>query len=264
MKTQSHTKVQLFAIALMAGALGFAQAQTRSEEAILLDEALEALKEQKAETARVDAENLRLRKQVKTIGASLVEANRVANEFRDDYNKLRLETEALGLETLTKGDQGTRERLLKAISDRRIIEQEREAMADALLELSDSIKAYMTTAVSANVETRAALQAALKQAGRAIGIDRKRPGERRKKELDEGKIVSIHRDSGTLILNLGEGDDAQIGMPLEIFRKDRQVGTGIISDTREDVCSVLVLTLIDESDLVKVGDRVKVQTQKNL
>ena len=254
----------LTAIALMAGTIGVAQAQHRSEEALLLEATQKALAEARLEAQQIKQENDALEQQVKNLGTSLAEANRLGNEFRDDYNKLRLETEALGLETLTRGDRGVRERLLKAISDHRLLEEEREAMAHALLDLSDAIKSYMVTAVSSNVEARAALQAALKDAETAIGIQQQRPLDEPKKSLDEGRIVSIKKDLGIVVFNVGTRDGAKIGMPFEIIRKDRTIGTAMIADVRENRCGALITNLIDDSDDAQVGDRVRVQTQKNL
>lgn len=254
----------LAAIALMVGAVGVAQAQNRSEEALLLEATQKAFAESRIEAQQSEAENAKLKEQVKSLGASLAEANRLGNEFRDDYNKLRLETEALGLETLTKGDRGVRERLLKAISDHRILEEERETIAHALLDLSDAIKSYMATAVSSNVESRSALQAALKNAESAIGIQRQRPADEPKKSLDEGKIVSIKRDFGIVVFNVGSQDGAKIGMPFEIIRKDRTIGTAMIADVRENRSGALITNLIDDADDAQVGDRVRVKTQKNL
>lgn len=256
--------ILLITIAQMVALVGFAHGQGRSEEAILLDEALKALKEAKVESARLETENSRLKTQIGSIGDSLVEANRVATQFRDDYNKLLLETEALGIETLTKGEKGLTERLLKAISDRRIVEEEREAMAHALLDLADSIKVFMVNAVSSDSDARVALEAALKGAEQAIGIDRKRPVAAARKSLDDGKIISIHTDTGVVILNLGEHDDAKRGMRFDIIRKDRPVGAAMIVDVRNDVSGALITNLIDDSDDAQVGDRVRVQTQKNL
>jgi hypothetical protein len=264
LKTQHHLKIMLTAIALMAGVIGVAQGQQRSEEALLLEATQKALAEARIEAEQAGLEVDELKQQVKSLGSSLADANRLGNEFRDDYNKLRLETEALGLETLTRGDRGVRERLLKAISDHRLLEEERETMAHALLDLADAIKSYMITAVSSNVETRAALQAALKQAEAAIGIQQRRPVDGPKKSLDEGKIVSIKRDLGIIVFNVGSKDGAKIGMPFEIVRKDRKIGTAMIADVRENRCGALITNLIDDSDDAQVGDRVRVQTQKNL
>ena len=83
MKTQSQLQILLAAIALMVGTVGFAQAQSRSEEALLLEATRKAHLEEKARAAAAEAENALLKKQIKNLGASLVEANRVANQFRD-------------------------------------------------------------------------------------------------------------------------------------------------------------------------------------
>lgn len=264
MKSQSQTKILLLAISQMAVLIGFAHAQGRSEEAILLDEALKALREARAGAAQLDAENQQLKNQVTNIGKSLVEANRVANQCRDDYNKLRLEIEALGLETLTKGEEGVRGLFLKSISDLRIVEEQRDATEHALADLSDSIKAFMATVENPDVEMRVAVQAALKKAAQAIANNQERPAPTAKKSLDEGKVVSIHRESGVLVFNLGEKDDAKRGMTFDIIRKDRAVGTAMVAYVRDNVCGALITKLIDESDDAQVGDRVRVKTQKNL
>ena len=248
----------------MAGTVGFANAQGHSEESMLLEATQKKLAAERAEKVAAVAELERLKKQTKALGTSLAEANKLANQYRDDYNKLRIQTEALGLDTLTKGDKGTRERLLKAISDRRLLEEERESMAHALLDLSDAIKAYMTTAVSSNPKIRAELQAALNAASTAVGLQRRTPNVEPKKNLDEGKIVSLKRDYGIVVFNLGTADGAKIGMPFEIYRKDRPIGTAMIADVRENRSAAFITKLIDESDDAQAGDRIKVKTQKNL
>ena len=254
----------LTAIAMMFGAVGFAQAQTRSEETLLLDATQKALAEARAKAAAAEAESARLKKQLQNIGASLVEANRHADQYRENYNKLLLETEALGLATFTEGEKGMTKRMLAAISDRRILEKERETMAHALLDLSDSIKSFMATAESSDVTARADLQAALKQAEVAIGITRQKPVAEAPKSLDEGKIISIRRDFGIVVFNVGKKDGAKIGMPIELFRKDRKIGTAMIADVRDNRSGALITKLIDDSDDAKIGDRMRVQTQKNL
>ncbi|MFT5105205.1 MAG: hypothetical protein ACI9UA_000824 [Pseudoalteromonas tetraodonis] len=264
MKKLSQIQILLAAIALMVGMIGFAQAQGRSEESMLLSATQKALAEARTATIEAQAQIKKLQKQTKNLGKSLAEANRLANEFRSEYSKLRLETEALGIETFTEGEKGMSKRLLSAVSDHRIMEGEREAMAHALLDLSDAVKSYMTTAVSNNVETRTALQVALNNASDAIGLNRKAPIGRVKKQLNEAKVISLKREYGILILNVGEMDDANIGMNFDIFRKDRIIGSAMIVDVRDSRSGAVITKLIDESDDAQVGDRVRIRTQKNL
>ena len=91
MKLQSPIQILLTAIVLMVGTVGFAQAQSsssapaRSEEALLLEATQKALAKARAEMAAAEAETERARTQLKALGASLAEANRLANEFRDEF-----------------------------------------------------------------------------------------------------------------------------------------------------------------------------------
>jgi len=264
MKTQSPTKILLASISLMAATIGFASAQTRTDESIMMDEARKAIQQLRAENLALKERNLTLETQGKVLRESLVDANRNIQTYRDDYNTLRLQIEALGLEALTKGEKGVEGNLLKAISDRRVLVKEREIMADALGELSDSTKLFMKTASSTDATARANVQAALKGASQAVGLTRVRPNQRKEKSLDDGKITTIERNFGVLVFNLGEIDGVKIGMPFEIYRKDRPIGTAIVADIRNDVCGALITKLIDESDDAQVGDRVKVQANTNL
>ena len=264
MNKQSPIQILLAAVVMMAGTIGFAQSQGRSEESMLLEATQKKLAEARAEKVEAEAQVKVLQEQTKNLGKSLAEANRLANEFRAEYTKLRLETEALGIETFTEGEKGMSKRLLNAVSDHRVIEAERETMAHALLDLSDAVKSYMTTAVSNNVETRTTLQVALNNAAKAIGITRKPATAHSKKQLNNGKIISLKREYGILVLNVGEKDDANIGMAFDILRKDRIIGSAMIVDIRDNRSGAVITKLIDDSDDAQVGDRVRIRTQKNL
>ena len=68
---------------------------------------------------------------------SLMASNAEAVEFRKSYNDVRLQLEAYGIESVTDGKSGVETRLLKAMNDIRILEEEKLMISEALINLSD-------------------------------------------------------------------------------------------------------------------------------
>ena len=64
-------------------------------------------------------------------------SNAEAVEFRKSYNDVRLQLEAFGIESVTDGQSGIKARLLKAMNDIRILEEEKLALSESLINLSD-------------------------------------------------------------------------------------------------------------------------------
>merc|ERR1712216_84425 len=64
-------------------------------------------------------------------------SNAEAVEFRKSYNDVRLQLEAFGIESVTDGQSGVEARLLKAMNDIRILEEEKLALSESLINLSD-------------------------------------------------------------------------------------------------------------------------------
>ena len=69
---------------------------------------------------------------------SLMASNAEAVEFRKSYNDVRLQLEAYGIESVTDGKSGVETRLLKAMNDIRILEEEKLMISEALINLSDA------------------------------------------------------------------------------------------------------------------------------
>src|SRR5690606_17875350 len=95
------------------------------------------------------------RQQAATYGESLAAANDELQQTRDTYNQLRLQMEGLGIAAIDP--TSTNSRMLVALSDLRILEQQKRMLADTLLALSESALAL------ANSQGEPAAQQALNQ-----------------------------------------------------------------------------------------------------
>ena len=196
---------------------------------------------------------------------SLMASNAEAVEFRKSYNDVRLQLEAYGIESVTDGKSGVETRLLKAMNDIRILEEEKLMISEALINLSDATLQLVDAAKSEeNEELIKVVKQAVNDSDDALGIG---TGSTQdgfvNGTIHEASIIGVKDDHGVVILNIGTLSGAKIGMPFRLFRKDRPVGNSIIIDVRDNVSAALIKNLKIQKDYPKIGDLASVDTTQN-
>ena len=190
-------------------------------------------------------------------------SNAEAVEFRKSYNDVRLQLEAFGIESVTDGQSGVEARLLKAMNDIRILEEEKLALSESLINLSD-VTLRLIDAVEnkkSDKELIKDVKAAVDDSDIALGIGRIDGAENFiDGTIHEASIIGVKDDHGVVVLNIGTNSGAKIGMPFRLFRKDRPVGTSIIIDVRDNISAALIKNLKIQEDYPKVGDLASVDT----
>ncbi|MGC6435533.1 MAG: hypothetical protein ACON5I_04160 [Verrucomicrobiales bacterium] len=194
---------------------------------------------------------------------SLMASNAEAVEFRKSYNDVRLQLEAFGIESVTDGQSGIEARLLKAMNDIRILEEEKLALSESLINLSD-VTLRLIDAVEnkkSDNELIKNVKDAVDDSDIALGIGRIEGSENFVDgTIHEASIIGVKDDHGVVVLNIGTNSGAKIGMPFKLFRKDRPVGTSIIIDVRDNISAALIKNLKIQEDYPKVGDLASVDT----
>lgn len=231
------------------------------EAEMAIKEAHQALRAAIAKSILLQKENDELRKTNDTLAGSLAGANRDAVQFREAHNELQLQMEALGIETIKNGSKGLSENFMKAVSDNRLLTVERDKLTDRLVRLSETIIAYISASTSSNVEVRMAVETALREADAALGTGESKPKRPVREVSQGGAVVSIKRDYGIFVVDLGLKSGVGIGMPFEISRKDRTIGKGYVVDVRDNICGAVISQLVVENDTVEVGDAIRLDTQ---
>jgi len=261
MKTKHRTMSRLAVFAL-ANALclcvGFAEESIEMAEIrAALDASLKKNKELESEIANLKQVNINLRD-------SLMASNAESEEFRGSYAKMRLQLEALGIEAITDGDKGIQGRLLKAMNDIRLLEEDKMRISEALINLSDKALQIIEESKEGKPrpdELKVLLGEAVNDADKALGIgEGQEIGAIVKGTIHEAKIIGVKNDYGMVVFNVGRVGGAKIGMPFRLFRKDRPVGSTIIVDVRDNVSAALIKELNKEEDYPKVGDVASVAT----
>ncbi len=247
--------------AVLCGAPASARAQ---DAAVEMAEAKAALQASVSKSVQQGIELSELR----TVNANLLEgmaaSNAEAERYRGLYEELRLQMEALGVEAIKDGSRGVSEKLMKAVSDFRLIQEEKAALTDRLVRLSEAVLAYMQSAVSSNVESRMAVEAALRGADEALGLGEGKPQPREVRPADQGgRIVSVKRDLGVFVIDLGAKSGVRIGTPFRIIRKDRPIGSAYVVDVRDHISGATISELSATDDSIEVGDEVRLDPQAN-
>ena len=76
------------------------------------------------------------------------------------------------------------------------------------------------------------------------------------------KIGSLKDDLALVVMNLGSKQGVKVGMPFQVIRGEKIVGSVRVVDVRDKIAGAVVQNLSSEKDRIKVGDRLKVDVQQ--
>lgn len=196
------------------------------------------------------------------LAQSAAAANQEAAELKDRYEKLRGLLEGLGISALENSKDQTQERFLAALSDLRIVKQQRDELAQALMEVAEASVNLARSAPNADPaaadtlnKSLTAADSLLSKIGNTAPVDGVVSGD-----LQNARVVSLKPELGVAILSLGRKDGVKPGMPFEIFREDKPIAKVLITEVRNTVCGAIVQELASATDPVRVGDRGRAET----
>jgi len=191
---------------------------------------------------------------------ALAAANKEAEKFRVLYRELLLRVEPLGLDSV-RSDKALQERLIEAVRDRQTFKDRNDKAYEQLLTLSEAIMDYLK---KPEAEARLRVEAEMRAADELIGTGAVKKHEVQLVSLNDGKIISYKDDYKLAVLDIGLRSGARIGMPLNIYRKDRLIGTAIVVDVRENLSGAVIKQLFNEGDKVRPQDSVRPRTTDGL
>ena len=230
-----------------------------------------------AAEAKVTAETLLsqddlLRKQlsldqetVKTLTDSLVVSNAEAELFRRKFSDLQLRMDALGVESVSKDRAKLEQRLLKAVSDLKLLHKEKEAYREQLLRLSEAVLRYVKSTESGDAQARMEVETQLRATNRLVAAKAaKLPNDSAAPDLMDGKVISVKEEWSFVVGNLGAQQGVKLGMPLRVVRSGKIVATLRVVDVREKISGAVIQEMDSEKDKIKVGDRLQVDARRDV
>ncbi|MEZ0386269.1 MAG: hypothetical protein ACAI34_04315 [Verrucomicrobium sp.] len=260
MKLSLNT-LNLAAVPLLLATVVPGWAQGQSNEALEVREARATLQISAARINDLESRLTKAKDQVNSLAESLASANGESQQTRSAYEKLRVQMEGLGIAALDASNAELQQRLLTALSDLRLLETQKRAMADALVNLSEASLAFANAAGNVAPEAKRNLGDRLADAGRAMN-QLKAQGDTAVADLQNARVVSLKDDLGIAILNVGSRHGVHPGMPFSLYRQDKPIARAVVVDVRSGICGAVVQELINNAEPVKVGDTGKVEAMK--
>jgi hypothetical protein len=211
-----------------------------------------------------DAQLLAAKDKNDALAQSAAAANAETNELKERYEKLRGLLEGLGVGALENSKDQTQERLLAALSDLRIMKEQRDELANALIEMAESGMGLMKSAQNADPAAADRLNKAITAADAALVKAGGGQNGQAVGDLQSARVVSLKNELGIAVLSIGAKDGVKPGMPFEIYREDKPIAKVLVTEVRNSVCGAVVQELASANDPVRVGDRGRVDLNKSL
>lgn len=202
------------------------------------------------------------RESVKTLTEGLAASNMEAEVFRRKYSDLQLRMEALGLGSTSKDRAKLEQRLLNAVSDLRLMQQEREKYRDQVLGLSEAVIRLLKTSTGGDALARMEVEAQLRGASELATKSQSPPEETA--TLMDGRVVSVKEEWSLVVGNIGEKQGVKMGMPLRVMRADRLIATLRVVDVRQKICGAVIQEMDSRKEKIKVGDRLQADARKDV
>lgn len=237
---------------LMLGAEVHAQQPMNNMELLELKTTLETSARQIRE---LDAQLAAAKVQITTLTQSLATANADASVAREQYAKLRTVLEGLGIGALEGNRDQVQEKLLAALSDLRIVDEQKRSSTEALVALSEAALVFAKNSTSADVEAKQGLETAIAKAEEVIrGANGAGTVAQSGSDLHQAKVLSTKPEAALVVLNVGSRDGVRAGMPFTIFRQDQAVAQVMVVDVRKSISGAVIQETAAKGASPMVGD----------
>ncbi len=197
--------------------------------------------------------------QRKTLVTSLSEAVRVAEEQVVAAQATELKLQALGVDLFSREDNAFEQRLLKAIRDLDIAQQELDRKNAALRSLSEAYLKTLNASEKLDAAKRAEAERALAAADSALQAKVEADGGLA--DVDRAHVVSLDAEIGLVVLDAGRRTGVRIGTPIQVLRGERTIYTALIVDVRDGISGAVLQDRL-ANDEVQIGDRVRLLPDK--
>ena len=208
-----------------------------------------------------------VQEQVKSLTESLAIANSESEVFKRETTDLKLRMEALGLDAASPDKAKLEQRLLKAVSDLKIVQGEKDKLADQLVRLAEVVVRFLKKASTNDGDARMALEIEMRSTSDALGMPSSNSPQKvaeaqaQPATLTDGMIISVKEEYALVVANLGREQGVKMGMPFQVWRGDERVGAVRVVDVRDKISGAVIQDLSGRKMKIQVGDRLKVDAQ---
>lgn len=190
------------------------------------------------------------------------ETKRELEELRESQRKAVVNLELFSVALQRQGDDGIKDLLIKAASDLRLVQDEKDAVIDGLLGLMNAVEEFVKLAPEERQGDRAlvSLQEALDGGGKALGLIRD-DDQLNEKTLSDAQVITVNKEYNLVLIDVGQRQGLRVGTPISLHRKDRTVGSALVIDVRDTFAGAILLDMSDPNDQIMIGDTMKVNPE---
>jgi hypothetical protein len=261
------TSFPLFAVVVVACAQLAGMSSVKAED-VESSETKAALNALVKENGRLEQQLQDAEESKAGLQKNLAIATGEAEILKRQLMEMRLRLEAFGLQG--RGSEGgIEQRLLKAVSALRTAEQQKSALATAVIALSDGLDKSRQLIPEIDAETRSMLDAALTQGRQALAAvdaesNNASVAEAAPSASSEGQVIATKDELALVVTSLGREGGVKVGMPYRVFREDREIGSIRIVDVRDRISGAVVQELSAGAEKIRVGDKLKIGADRRL
>lgn len=201
--------------------------------------------------------------QVRSLTVSLAAATQEAEVFRRESAELKLRMEALGLDAASSDPSRLEQRLLKAVRDLALANEEREKIASALVGLCEAVVRLLSSVEEVDPAARADVESQMRQANEVLGLASPNAIEAQAyaATLTDALVIAIKAELALVVINVGRLQGAQPGMPFTVLRKGQPIGRVRLVDVRDRISGAVIEELENQDTTIKVGDLLRVDAR---
>lgn len=216
------------------------------------------------ENAKLQSRAKLAEERLDTLQKNLALANTETEVFKRQAQELKKRLEAVGLDRTGGNSARLEQRLLEAVSDLKLVDDERKRLQGALIRLSEAIVHFQRVAMTTDAEASESLESEMRHAAKVLGVV---PLETKEvvaapATLQDGIIISIKEDLGLVVANVGARHGVKVGMPFQVIRSDASLGTVRVVDVRERIAGAVIEASVSAAGKIQSGDRLKVVAQQ--
>ena len=197
---------------------------------------------------------------VRGLTESLAVANGEAELFKRKADDLGTRIEALGIAPAGKEVETLRSRLLSAVRDLRLLQQERDASREQLVRLNESVMELLKKSEGIDAKSRLRVEQELRSS--AALIAGRKPVPAADAGLTGGTVVEVKPDLALVVADIGSLQGVKTGMPFQVWRGERQVSTVRVVDVRDSISGAVVQNTTTSSEPIRTGDTLRIDTTR--
>ena len=180
--------------------------------------------------------------------------------FRQQWMKLKLRDETLGVSALTGDQKEINDKLVQLLGELFQSEKRNREMQTLSAELIESGKALLAATPMERAQKRAAYEIAVRKlkafengAGQVmISVA---------PDYTNGTIISVNEDLQVAVVNFGSSQKAEVGMPYRILRDNKVIGKCSLIEVHAYLSAARIEGVL-EQEKVQPGCRVLLETIK--